>query len=306
MNLNIKENFNFGYACINTELRKKGIFMSRTCRLNTLKEKGIDYVKELALENLKDLLKILYWNKENGVSFLRLSSDIFPFASHKDYMYSLDFADEILKKIGKFVKTNNMRLTMHPGQYTLLSSPNENITNNSIEDLKHHCDVLDRIGVDQNGVIIIHGGGSYSNKIKTIKRIKENILKLPENVKNRLVLENCEMSYNIDDLLPISKELLVPIVIDFHHNEIFQSSKPIEEYYEEIFNIWKIRNIKPKVHISNSVPGVHPTDNKTLRRKHSDLIHYIHDSLLKIDIPIDIMVEAKLKEQALISISNLI
>jgi len=221
-------------------------------------------------------------------------------------MYSLDFADEILKKIGKFVKTNNMRLTMHPGQYTLLSSPNENITNNSIEDLKHHCDILDRIGVDQNGVIIIHLGGSYSNKIKTIKRIKENILKLPKNVKNRLVLENCEMSYNVEDILPISKELLVPIVIDFHHNEIYKSSKLIDEYFEEIFNIWKIRNIKPKVHISNSVLGVQPTDNKTLRRKHSDLIYYIHDGLLKIDIPIDIMIEAKLKEQALFGISKLI
>jgi UV DNA damage endonuclease len=122
-----KTNFNFGYACICTELRKKNIFSSRTMRLKTLQEKGIKYAQELSLKNLNDLLYMLKWNIENEIYFMRISSDIFPFASHKDYGYSIDFADDILKKIGDFAKTNKIRLTMHPGQYNVLSSPSESV-----------------------------------------------------------------------------------------------------------------------------------------------------------------------------------
>ena len=79
--MRIPENFRLGYACINTELRKRDIYTSRTLRLSTLKTKGIEYVKELGLKNVDDLLKILKWNKENGIYFMRVSSEIFPFAS---------------------------------------------------------------------------------------------------------------------------------------------------------------------------------------------------------------------------------
>jgi len=126
-NMYNKTNFNFGYACICTELRKKNIFSSRTMRLKTLQEKGIKYAQELSLKNLNDLLYMLKWNIENEIYFMRISSDIFPFASHKDYGYSIDFADDILKKIGDFAKTNKIRLTMHPGQYNVLSSPSESV-----------------------------------------------------------------------------------------------------------------------------------------------------------------------------------
>lgn len=68
-----------GYACINTQLRKKNIFCSRTCRIETIKKKGIAYLKELCWKNLEDLEKILHWNKENGIKLFRISSELFPF-----------------------------------------------------------------------------------------------------------------------------------------------------------------------------------------------------------------------------------
>jgi UV DNA damage endonuclease len=235
---------------------------------------------------------------------MRLSSEMFPFASHSEYGYSLDFADDLLKEIGQYAKDNNMRLTMHPGQYDVLSSPNQEIIQNTILDLTHHCDILDRMGLDQDSVMIIHGGGVYGNKAKALKRLEENIMKLPENVKNRLVLENCEMAYCVEDLLETSERLQVPIVLDFHHDDIYPSSKPIQEYFDRVFTIWNTRGIKPKVHVSNSVPGVKKTDSKTARRKHSDYIQTIHESLLTIQFPIDVMLECKMKEQAIFALRN--
>jgi UV DNA damage endonuclease len=295
----IPKNFNFGYACINTELRKKNIFCSRTLRLSTLQKKGIDYAKSLAIQNLKDLHTMLKYNIDNKIFFMRISSDIFPFASHKDYSYNLDFAGELLKTIGDYAISNGIRLTAHPGPYNVLSTKDEKVLENTFRELNHNCEILDKMGLGVDSVMIIHGGGVYGDKKKSIERLKENIKKLPENTRNRLVLENCEMSYCVEDLIDVSEELQVPIVLDFHHDDIYKSTKPIEFYFDRIFKVWESRGIKPKVHVSNSVPGILESDTKTKRRKHSDLIYHLHDSLLTIKFPLDVMLEAKLKEQAI-------
>ena len=299
-------NYNLGYACINTLLRKKDVFMSRTCRLETMLRKGHDYVKDLSIKNLLDLKLILQYNIYNDIYLFRLSSEIFPFASHSDYGYDISYAKDILKEIGDYAKMNKIRLTFHPGQYNVLSSINETIIENTTRDLVLHAKILDLMGLDNNSVIVVHAGGVYNNKKEALYRIENNINNLPVSVKNRLVLENCEMCYCVEDLLPISKKLLIPIVVDFHHDEIYRSSEDIEFYLNEIFEIWDKRGIKPKVHISNSVPGINELDNKTKRRKHSDLIYRLHTGLLSIKRPVDVMVEAKGKELALFSTRKLI
>jgi UV DNA damage endonuclease len=304
MSINIPENFNFGYACICDCLRKQKppVFSSRTLRLATLQSKGVEYAKSLAMQNLKDLLTILKWNVENDIFFMRLSSEVFPFACHPEHGYSLDFADSLLVEIGEYAKTHKIRLTMHPDHFNVLSSPSETVVKNSISDLAHHCDILDRMKLDQNSVMIIHGGGVYNDKKKALERLEKNILALPENVKNRLVVENCEMSYCIEDLLPLSEKLQVPLVLDFHHDAIYGSSQPIEFYFDRVFKVWFDRGIKPKVHVSNSQPDVKDTDSKTSRRKHSDYIQFLHTPLYLIKFPIDIMLECKMKEKALLKL----
>lgn len=303
--MTIPENFRLGYACICTELREQKIFCSRTLRLATLKVKGLEYVKELAIKNLKDMLVILKWNKEHDIYFMRLSSEIFPFATHQEYSYSLDFANDLLKEIGNYADENGMRITTHPSHFNVLSSPRESVIVNTINDLNHHCDFLDRMGMGKDSVMIIHGGGQYGDKKSALERLESNILGLPENTRNRLVLENCEMSYCVEDLLPISEKLGVPIVIDMHHDSIYPSSNPVEFYFDRVFKVWNDRGIKPKVHVSNSVPGILETDNKTMRRKHSDYIQFLHKPLYLIKFPIDIMLECKMKEKALLRLRSI-
>lgn len=301
----LPKNFNLGYACTCTELREEGIFTSRTLRLATYKEKGLDYVKSLAMQNLVDLQKILEWNVENDITFYRMSSEMFPFASHVIYGYDLSFADKLLKSIGAYAKKHGIRLTMHPSHFNSMSALRASVVTNTIADLTHHCEIFDRMKLDRNSVLILHGGGTYNDKDASLERLYVNLKALPKKIRDRIVFENCEMSYNVTDLLPISEKLKIPIVIDFHHDSIYPAVKRIEFYYDRIFAVWQARKMMPKIHVSNSEPGVTILDNKPKRRKHSELITFLHKSLEKIKFPLDIMLECKLKEQSIFLLRDL-
>jgi UV DNA damage endonuclease len=295
----LPSNFNIGYCCINTKLRKDGIFTSRTLRLSTAKAKGISYIKSLVLQNLYDLYIILKWNVKHDILLFRMSSEMFPFITHTDFDYNLDFVDDFLKEIGNYAKKHCIRLTMHQCHFSVLNSTRQSVIENSIKDLAHHCDILDRMRLDKNSIIVIHGGCK-----DRISELRDTLINLPEYIRNRLVLENCELAYTVQDLLPLSEELQIPIVIDFHHGEINPSTESDDFYFKRVFTVWKNRHIKPKCHVSNSEINILKTDNITKRRKHSDLIRFFHVPLLKITENIDVMLECKLKEQSIYLLRN--
>lgn len=283
-----------GYACINTVLRGEGVFTSRTCRLATIKQNGIGFAKDLAAANVRDIAPHIEWNERHNIRFMRLSSEIFPFASHEEHGYDISFAAAELRTAGDLAKKYKHRLTMHPGQYTLLSSPNPDITRRSVADLKMHADILDLMGMGADSVMIIHGGGAYGDKPSALQRIEDNIKALPSNIRNRLVLENDEVCYSVADLLPLCERTQIPLVLDFHHASLLPSEHPTEQYLDRILAIWKQRGIKPKMHYSESRPGAKTV---TERRAHSDRVKILPDGLPAGDV-VDLMIEAKDKEQA--------
>ena len=153
------------------------------------------------------------------------------------------------------------------------------------------------MGCDKNSVMVVHGGGMYGDKEKTKKRWCEQFKKLPERVQKRLVLENCEKCFHIEDCLEISKEINIPVVFDTHHHECYIQLHPdmklnnYEFYIKDILNTWKRREIKPKFHISNQREGKRVG-------AHSDYIYNFPSYLLNKEDEIDIMVEAKCKEKS--------
>jgi UV DNA damage endonuclease len=272
--------------------------------IRTIKEKGIDELKRRILENLKDLIKMIEWNEEHGIRVMRLSSTLFPHKSNSQIdNYTFDFAKELLSKIGETYKKYGHRLTFHPGQYNVIGTNDPVKLQNTINDLSYHADVMDLIGVDKNGVMVIHGGGTYGDKKTTIDRWCANYEKLPEKIKHRLVLENCEKSFSIKDCLDISDRVNIPVVLDTHHYECFKhyhpeelsEIKPAAEYIPHILETWARRDKKPKFHVSEQGSGQ--------VGHHSDLIEELPEYLLEIPekygVEIDIMIEAKLKEQAI-------
>ncbi|KAI0752598.1 UV-endonuclease UvdE-domain-containing protein [Daedaleopsis nitida] len=287
-----------GYACLNTVLRASKpdpVFCSRTLRIDTIlkPEFGMDYCKELGRKNAEDLSRLIQWNEDNHIKFLRMSSEMFPFASHDKYGYTLEYAEKELKAAGDLARKYGHRLTSHPGQFTQLGSPREVVVAAAIRDLQYHCQMFRLMGLGQDSVMIIHMGGMFGDKQATIERFREVYkTQLTDEIRARLVLENDEMCYNPDDLLPICEELDIPMVFDYHHNWIYPSEKPLPELIERINAIWHRKGIKPKQHLSEPCPGAESVMEK---RKHADRCKSLPEHLPD---DMDLMIEAKDKEQA--------
>ena len=291
-----------GLCCLNLELKanKPPIYGSRKMIIKSIEEKGIETLKEKIISNLEDTLKMIEWNEKYGIKVFRLSSDLFPHKSNINApQYELDFAKELLEQIGNLAKSYNQRLTFHPGQYNVIGTPNKKSLDQTIRDLSYHATVLDMINAGDDSVMVIHGGGLYGDKEETKKRWIKQYKELPEFIRKRLVLENCERCFSIKDCLDVSKETLIPVVFDTHHFECYKQLHPDEvfedpEYYiKDILDSWG--NIKPKFHVSEQGKGK--------CGHHSDYIETIPDYLLEIpekyNINIDIMIEAKMKEKAI-------
>lgn len=326
-----------GYACLNTYLRQATppVFSSRTCRIASIlehrhplkdpsqpehatknrpdKEKPADiargqaYVEALGLANAEDIPKMLRWNDRYNIKFLRLSSEMFPFASHDVYGYKLaPFASEALAEAGKVAAELGHRLTTHPGQFTQLGSPREEVIKASIRDLEYHCELLDLLKLppqqDRDAVMILHMGGIFGDKEATLERFRENYANLPQGIKNRLVLENDDVCYSVHDLLPICEELNIPMVLDYHHNNIVFDADKIREgtldimgLYDRIKATWDRKGIKQKMHYSEPCAGAITARQ---RRKHNARVF----SLPPCAPDMDLMIEAKDKEQAVFEV----
>jgi UV DNA damage endonuclease len=262
--ISIEKPIQLGLCCLNMTLRsqKPSIFASRKMIQRTIRENGIEELKRRILLNLSDILKMMEWNDKHGIRVFRLSSELFPHKTNPNIdNYSYDFAKPLLKQIGDLSRHLGQRLTFHPGQYNVVGTPNEEAFLHTLNDLKYHADVLDLMGLDANSVIVVHAGGFYGNKPKTIERWCKNYYRLPENVRSRLVLENCEKSFSIKDCLEVNKQIGIPIVFDTHHFECYKKLHPNEtfltpnKYIPLILETWNKKKIKPKFHISEQGSG---------------------------------------------------
>lgn len=260
-------------------------------------------MESLGIANAKDIVKMLRWNDKYGIKFLRLSSEMFPFASHPEYGYKLvSFVSEELADAGKVAAELGHRLTTHPGQYTQLGSPRKPVIDNAIRDLDYHAELLSLLKLppqqDRDAVMILHLGGVFGDKEATLDRFRENYKKLPQGVKDRLVLENDDVSWSVHELLPLCEELNIPMVLDFHHHNIIFDAVQIREGTKDIVNLfprilatWKRKNITPKMHYSEPTPSAITGQQ---RRKHNPRVA----TLPPCPPDMDLMIEAKDKEQA--------
>ena len=296
---------NYGYACINMGFsnrpKSKRITTNRTMIKRTFHEKGIGYASELALQNVRDLYKILQWNLENDIYFYRLSSDIIPWASEYEMEELPDYGLILAacKKAGNFAREHGMRLTSHPGPFNKLASPKERVFQLTYKDLKVHGDLFDMIGLPRTpyAKLNIHVGAAYGDKPFALDNFCRNFERLPENVRTRLTVENDdkESLYSTLELYEgVYKRIGIPIVFDYHHHMLHPGGQTEQEALELALSTWG--DIKPVVHYAES-RSVEHNNPKIKPQAHSDMIRspfddYGHD--------LDVMIEAKHKELALL------
>lgn len=299
-----EKNIQLGLCCLNITLKnqKPSVYPSRKIIMRIIERDGIDELKRRVTANLIDLKKMIHWNDKNEIRVFRLSSELFPhYTNKKVENYSLDFAEKLLKEIGWLARAYGHRLTFHPGQYNVVGSPHEDKFQQTIRELSYHATVLNMMGMGKDSVMVVHGGGLYGDKEKTKERWCDNYRRLPQLVRDRLVLENCERAFSIKDCLEVSEKVKVPVVFDTHHYECYKKLHPDEVFEDASYYIpgilesWKRRGIKPKFHVSEQGSG--------RCGHHSDYIEVLPKYLLEIPkkykVKVDIMIEAKGKELAI-------
>jgi len=293
---------NYGYCCINTTLQKSDkITTNRTMVKRTFAEKGIVYASELALANVKDLVKIINWNNRQGIKLFRISSDMFPWMS--EYKLS-DLPDydkivNVLRGAGQIAMENGQRLTFHPGPFDVLASTTQSVVNKCIRDLNQHGEIMDLMGLPRtpHAAINIHVNTTQGGKEAAMQRFCDNFWLLDASVRTRLVVENDdkESQYTVEDLYKtLHAKINIPITFDYHHHWCHPGELTQEEALKLASTTWP-KGVKQLVHYS-SCQMIHENTDQTNKRAHAD---YIYEHINDYGLDLDIELEAKAKELAL-------
>lgn len=298
---------NIGYCCISigvNENKKKKDYLkvNRGMIKKTFKEKGLDYVSELVILNLKDTLKILDYNIKNNILVYRLSSDSFPWMSEYeiDQLPNFKTIKYYLSEIGNKIKNNNLRTSYHPGPFTVLSSENENVVKKSIKELNQHAQLLDLMGLEQSNFypINIHVNTTKPTREEVCVRFISNFQKLSASTKKRLTIENddkksqysVKLLYNL-----IYKKIKIPIVFDQHHYHFGPKDQSLEEAFNMAYSTWETR---PLMHMSSS------KKLEDFNSRNTAHANYIYDEIKTFGKKIDIEIEAKAKDLAVFNYKN--
>ncbi|XHH07652.1 MAG: UV DNA damage repair endonuclease UvsE [Candidatus Bathyarchaeia archaeon] len=276
-----------GYPCINITV---GCTSGHTFRLKSYSE---DRLKETVKTNLQCLSRTLKYNKEHNLLFFRVCSGLVPFASHpiNTFNWQQHFKDEF-EALGEYIKQNNFRISTHPDQFTLINSIDKEIFERSKKELQYHAQIFDLMRLDESAKIQIHVGGAYGNKPHSIRTFIERYKLLDSQVKRRLVIENDDRLFDVDDCLEISAQTAIPVLFDeFHHKTNHRAGKENIDF-ELISKTWKTKDGLPMVDYSSQQPQA-----KTGQHTQSiDVADF--EVFLKRTLPFDfdIMLEIKDKE----------
>lgn len=175
----------------------------------------------VCLHNAQNLLLAVRTAHRLGIGAFRIMSPLFPRMTHPDVGYRLEDlpqAEDISRNMADvrdFAQARDIRLSFHPDQFVVLSSPHAHVIESSVRELEYQAFLADLTGAD---VINIHAGGAYGDKAAALKRLAAVVRDLPEGVSSRLTLENDDVTYTMRDLLPACGELGLPLVYDVHHH----------------------------------------------------------------------------------------
>lgn len=253
-----------------------------------------------------------------NLRMVRLSSDILPLYTESNWSWFWrrtdvrEYCEREFRKIGDFARTNGVRLSFHPGQFTVLASDSIDVVQRSIEEFEYHADMVRWMGYGQqfqDFKINVHISGR-----KGPTGIKEAYPLLSYEARNCITIENEEISHGLADCLELAD--IVPIVLDIHHNWVREGEyiNPSDPNVCRVIDSW--RGVRPTMHYSVSREDClinYPIDSqpcltslinagfkKQKLRAHSDFMWNtaVNEWALSFTDNFDIMVEAKAKNLA--------
>ena len=265
----------------------------KSCILKNATPERLYQLIELNLNILEQILDYLI---ANDIHLFRISSGAIPFASHP--INNLDWQNIFsnkFKQLGEKAIKNNIRLSMHPGQYTVINTENQALLEKSVQDLIYHTSFLDSMHLPPSNKVILHIGGIYNNKEKAMTRFIQNYKYLPRNIRSRLVIENDDKCYTANDVLDIARDIECPVVFDYLHFQLNNTKGSFAELFSRCRNTWEVHDGIQKIHYSEQA------ENKKTG-SHSETINPEDFFEFSKQIPnhIDVMFEVKDKNLSVI------
>lgn len=285
-------NNRIGYACMNMDTHPQSF---KTCRVQNITDEKLI---ELIQHNLKVLEAMIDYNIKHGNKMYRISSSLIPFAS--SHLNQLDWQEvfkEDFSRIKNKIREGDIRVSCHPGQYTVINSNQEEVVQRSIQELQYHAHILELLSGDKTHKMILHVGGVYDDKIASLNRfIDVYNNRLSDVIKKYLVIENDDRLYTVEDVLYIATKTSVPVVFDnlHHHCNPSLESLSTKGVLDRVRATWP-KGVVPKMHYSQQAPGKRLGAHSfsiDLVLFQNDYDHYI------LGEPIDIMLEVKDKNRS--------
>lgn len=296
--------FRFGYVAMS--MRVHNASPSKTMTFSQFskildRDAAINKIERIAQTNIHNCLRLLRHNIVHEIAFFRLSSKLIPLANHPD-LQGWDYIsplEENLSEIKRFLQENpHIRVDFHPDHFVLLNTKDKNTFNMALKTLQMHYVLLKKMGVSPVHRCVLHVGGSYNDKEKALEQFINNWAYVPQHIQQMIILENDDTTFTLKDTLYLCEKLGIPLVFDYHHYLAnHEEGDDLQGDWLRVVESWKNSLLPVKMHISSP-------KSKTDFRAHADTIdlnlfwEFIEIAKGTVG-QIDVMIEAKLKDEAL-------
>jgi UV DNA damage endonuclease len=243
------------------------------------------------------------------IRLFRLPSNVCPYATHPEYpdlMYDRQVIglEARLALLGRQARQQKLRLSFHPSQFILLNSPRPDVVERSIAELDWQCRLLDAMGMGDECRVFLHVGGVYDDRPGAQTRLLATIAQLPEHIQRRFGLENDDRLWSAAEVVELCQTAQVPMVFDLHHHRCYNHGERWQELLPAALATWP-EHLRPKIHCSSPRdPQAAPSSQAF--RAHSDYLDPDDVAELMCWLvdrePVDIMLEAKAKDLAVLAL----
>lgn len=291
----------FGLCCLFKA--EKIHFRTTTARILSAlpRQAQLAKISAICLANAHSLFQAVQTVDRLGIGAFRVSSPLLPRMTHPEVGYDLeDLADaatisDLFAATKEFAKVRNIRLSLHPDQFVVLSSPRPEVVANSLRELEYHGFLAAALGAE---VINIHAGGVYGDKNLALESFSRAFAELSPQVAGCLTVENDDVSYTVADLLPLCEKLAIPLVCDVHHHRCNPDGLSVEEATRLAAATWRGRGQEQYCHLSSPRVGWGKGDPKA----HADYIDVADFPSCWRGLEMTVDIEAKAKELAVLQL----
>jgi UV DNA damage endonuclease len=271
--------------------------------------------------SLELLDAVLDYLDRHDLRMYRLAGSVIPYGTHPD-LPELDYRRQIgaceaeLEALGAKAAAYGVRLSTHPGQYTVLNAPDEDLARKAALDLEQDALLLDALGAGPEAVVVVHVGGGYGEPAAALDRFAARFERLSERARRRVVVENDERRFSLGDVLELHRRCGVTAVWDIHHDRLNPTpglERPADALAAALAT-WPA-GVRPKAHLSSPrtelrvVRRVRSGSRRAEERLVPPLLDQHADFATPWDAlelleaaagPLDVMVEAKAKDVAVL------